>query len=44
MHNATILIVDDEQLIRWSLAARLKQDGHRTLEAGTAAEALALHR
>ena len=44
MHNATILIVDDEQLIRWSLASRLKQDGHRTLEAATAAEALALHR
>ena len=44
MPNATILIVDDEQLIRWSLSSRLKDEGYRTLEAGTAAEALSQHR
>jgi two-component system response regulator AtoC len=35
-----VLVVDDEQLIRWSLVERLKADGHEMLEAGTAAEAL----
>ena len=44
MPSATILIVDDEQLIRWSLANHLKGEGYRTLDAGTAAEALSLHR
>jgi len=44
MANATILIVDDEQLIRWSLASRLKDEGYRILEAGTAAEAVSQHR
>jgi len=44
MSNATILIVDDEQLIRWSLSSRLKDEGYRTLEAATAAEALSQHR
>src|SRR5436190_23365281 len=35
-----VLIVDDEELIRWSLVERLRADGHATMEAGTAAEAL----
>ena len=37
----TILVVDDEQLIRWSLAERLANDGYQVVEAGTAKEALA---
>ncbi len=37
---ATVLVVDDEQLIRWSLAERLKSDGLTVIEAGTAQEAL----
>jgi len=43
MPTATVLIVDDEQLIRWSLASRLKDEGYRILEAGTASEAVSLH-
>jgi len=41
MHTATILVVDDEALIRWSLTTRLKEDGYRLLEAENAADALA---
>jgi DNA-binding NtrC family response regulator len=37
---ATVLVVDDESLVRWSLSERLKQDGHRVVEAGTGREAL----
>ena len=40
MSKATVLVVDDEQLIRWSLVERLSQDGYRALEAETGAEAL----
>ena len=37
---ATILVVDDEQLIRWSLLERLRAEGHHVLEAETGAQAL----
>ena len=40
MSHATVLVVDDEPLIRWSLVNRLKEEGYRTAEAGSASEAL----
>jgi two-component system response regulator AtoC len=40
MPHATILIVDDEELIRWSLRERLRSEGYETVEAGTGAAAL----
>ncbi len=40
MQTPTILVVDDEELIRWSLATRLKDQGYRVLEAENAADAL----
>src|SRR6187401_2319516 len=40
MPNATILVVDDEPLIRWSLSERLKSDGYEVLEAETGRAAL----
>jgi two-component system response regulator AtoC len=40
MPNATVLIVDDEELIRWSLRERLKADGYDIVEAGTGKEAV----
>jgi len=43
MLNPTVLVVDDEQLIRWSLSERLKQEGYRIVEADTAASAVERH-
>src|SRR5215510_8263878 len=40
MPSPTILVVDDEQLIRWSLSTRLTDEGYRVFEAETAAQAL----
>jgi DNA-binding NtrC family response regulator len=38
--NATVLVVDDESLIRWSVKERLTHEGLAIVEAGTAAGAL----
>jgi two-component system response regulator AtoC len=40
MANATVLVVDDEDLIRWSLRERLRTEGYEVLEAGTGRAAL----
>ena len=40
MAHPTILVVDDEQLIRWSLTERLRSEPFEVLEAETGAEAL----
>ena len=41
MQTATILVVDDESLIRYALTERLTAEGYRVLEAESVAGALA---
>ena len=43
MPTPTVLVVDDEPLIRWSLNERLSAAGYRVVEAETAAAALERH-
>jgi DNA-binding NtrC family response regulator len=43
MQTPTILVVDDEQLIRWSLNERLTHEGYKVVEADTAKSALERH-
>lgn len=40
MTPKAILVVDDEELIRWSLARGLQREGYRILTAGSGEEAL----
>jgi len=43
MLTPTVLVVDNEQLIRWSLNDRLAREGYRIVEADTARAALERH-
>ena len=40
MPHATVLVVDDEDLIRWSLREKFREEGYDVLEAGTGQEAV----
>ena len=40
--QATVLVVDDDPLVRWSMRAALAPRGFRVLSAGTGAEAVRL--
>jgi len=40
MSRATVLVVDDEDLIRWSIVEQLEGDGHATIEAVDGEDAL----
>ncbi len=40
MKTLSILIVEDEKLLRWALRERLRQEGYRVLEAGTGRDAI----
>ncbi len=42
--HGTVLVLDDERLMRWTMRERLSQEGFTVLEAETGAEALALCR
>ena len=41
MNKARVLVVDDEDLIRWSLVERLTQEGYELVEAATGKDGLA---
>jgi two-component system response regulator AtoC len=44
MTSARVLVIDDEHMIRWSVAQTLRAAGHEVALAETAAEGLALFR